>query len=299
MARCSIFVDSRTRSESLNHRFLLSDVSIGSYDPHQSGWIITGLISLPFEAELASFIDRPEDAVEGALIVASIIDKDAEVDWARRELDRLAADFGAGDARHICDELRRLGFQGAGRNYYDVDNSRLDSVLRSKRGIPISLAMVIAGVARRIGLSTEGVNFPRHFLLTVADELVDPFELKVTSMEASREWLTDNNLDPNQAFAVASPIDIVLRMLNNVRSILQSSGDYLRALELSDYQLMLVPEHYGLYIERADVWMRLGDRDMVLRELNSALEHAPSRTIAERIADRIKDIGNTPSSDLN
>ena len=299
MARSSVFIDSRARSKSLNRCCLLSDVSIGSYDPCQSDWIIAGLISLPFAAELASFIDRPEDAVEGALIVASIIDKDAEVDWARRELDRLAADFGPGDAGHICDELRRLGFQGAGRNYYAVNNSRLDSVLRSKRGIPISLAMVVAGVARRIGLSTEGVNFPRHFLLTVADELVDPFELKVTSIEASREWLTDNNLDPNQAFAVASPIDIVLRMLNNVRSILQSSGDYLRALELSDYQLMLVPEHYGLYIERADVWMRFGDRDMVLRELNSALEHAPSRPIAERIADRIKDIGNAPSSDLN
>ena len=80
---------------------------------------------------------------------------------------------------------------------------------------------------------------------------------------------------------------------------MQSSGDYIRALEVSDYQLMLVPEHYGLYIERADVWMHFGDRDMVLRELNSALEHAPSIAIADRIRDRIKDIGRVPSSDMN
>ena len=45
--------------------------------------------------------------------------------------------------------------------------------------------------------------------------------------------------------------------------------------------------------------MHFGDRDMVLRELKSALEHAPSSVIAERIGDRIKDIGNAPSSDLN
>ena len=257
------------------------------------------MINLPFAPELASFIDRPQDAVEGALIVACIIDKDADVNWARHELDRLAVEIGSGDAGHICDELRRLGFQGASRNYYAVGNSRLDTVLHSKRGIPVSLAMVIAGVAHRLGLPTEGINFPRRFLLTVAGDLVDPFELKVTSIEASREWLTDNNLDPKQAFAVASPIDIVLRMLNNVRSILQSSGDYVRALELSDYQLMLVPEQYGLYIERADVWMHFGDRDMVLRELNSALDNAPSSAIAERIGDRIKDIRNVPSSDLN
>tara|TARA_B100000929_G_scaffold2143_1_gene1763 strand:+ start:5268 stop:6041 length:774 start_codon:yes stop_codon:yes gene_type:complete len=257
------------------------------------------LISLPFAAELASFIDRPHDAVEGALIVASIIDKDADIGWARQELDRLTAEIGPGHASHICDELRRSGFQGAGRDYYDVSNSRLDVVLRSKRGIPISLAMVIAGVAHRLELPTEGINFPRHFLITVADELVDPFELKVTSIEALRAWLTDNNLDPEQGFAVASPIDIVVRMLNNVRSIMQSSGDYIRALEVSDYQLMLVPEHYGLYIERADVWMHFGDRDMVLRELNSALEHAPSIAIADRIRDRIKDIGRVPSSDMN
>ena len=257
------------------------------------------MISLPYAADLAAFIDHPHDVVEGALVVARIIDKEADVAWARGELDRLAAEIGPGDAVHICGELRRLGFQGAGRRYYDAGNSRLDVVLRSKRGIPISLAMIIAGVAHRLGLPTEGINFPRHFLLTVAGELVDPFELKVTSIEASTEWLTDNNLDPKQAFAVASPIDIVVRLLNNVRMILQSSGDYLKALELSDYQLMLVPEHYGLYIERADAWMHFGDRDMVLRELKSALEHAPSSVIAERIGDRIKDIGNAPSSDLN
>lgn len=257
------------------------------------------MISLPFATELASFIESPRDAVEGALIVASIIDKDADIEWARRELDRLATEIGRGPASHICDELRRSGFQGAGRDYYDVSNSRLDIVLRSKRGIPISLAMVIAGVAHRLELATEGINFPRHFLITVNDELVDPFELKVTSVGALRDWLTDNNLDPEQGFAAANPIDIVVRMLNNVRSILQSSGDYVRALEVSDYQLMLVPEHYGLYVERADVWMHFGDRDMVLRELNSALENAPSIAIADRIRDRIKDIGRAPSGDLN
>jgi hypothetical protein len=78
------------------------------------------LINLPFAPELASFIDRPQDAVEGALIVACIIDKDADVNWARHELDRLAVEIGSGDAGHICDELRRLGFQGASRNYYAV-----------------------------------------------------------------------------------------------------------------------------------------------------------------------------------
>ena len=80
--------------------------------------------------------------------------------------------------------------------------------------------------------------------------------------------------------------------------ILQSSGEFVRALELSDYQLMLVPENYGVYVERSDIWMRLGDADMVRQELRKALEFAPSPAIAERIEDRIREV-EAPTTDLN
>lgn len=235
------------------------------------------------------------------MVVARIIDRNAEVSWARQELDRLALEVGQGGADHICAALTQRGFAGAKGNYYDVNNSRVDVVLRSRRGIPISLAVVVMALAQRFGLDTVGVNFPRHFMLMVDGVLVDPFAMKVAAMDELKQWLEQNQIDAEQAFQRATPADIVLRMLNNVRMILQSSGEFVRALELSDYQLMLVPENYGVYVERSDIWMRLGDADMVRQELRKALEFAPSPAIAERIEDRIREVEapTRPSTDLN
>ncbi|KAK3739307.1 hypothetical protein QZH41_017885, partial [Actinostola sp. cb2023] len=56
-------------------------------------------------------------------------------------------------------------FTGNTGDYYNVKNSLITEVLIKKQGIPISLAVVFAAVARRLGVSVEPVNSPHHFLL--------------------------------------------------------------------------------------------------------------------------------------
>jgi regulator of sirC expression with transglutaminase-like and TPR domain len=79
--------------------------------------------------------------------------------------------------QHLFDEL---GFRGNKRNYYDPRNSFLPWVIRSRRGIPITLSLVYKLVAGRLGLSVDGLNTPGHFLaqVQVADEvlIIDPFQ---------------------------------------------------------------------------------------------------------------------------
>ena len=71
------------------------------------------------------------------------------------------------------------GFAGNRADYYDPANSYLPRVLSSRRGIPITLALVYKAVAERLGLGVRGIGAPGHFLVRVEDEdgalLVDPF----------------------------------------------------------------------------------------------------------------------------
>ena len=257
------------------------------------------------EAALRDFLATDEDPVEGALIVARILDADADVDWARAEVAAIADRVGAAD-RHgpfapvdLVAAVAAEGFKGAGDRYYEVDNSILDRVLRNRRGIPISLGVVLIGVARRLGFDAQGVNFPRHFLVTIDDVLVDPYAVAPTTLENCRKWLADNNVSEQGAFDLTRPRDVVLRMLNNARILIQNGGDFVRALDISDYQLLVVPDYYGLYVERADAWLGLNAPEMVVAELEKAAERAPDGKTAERLRERIAQAKRLGGSEVN
>jgi regulator of sirC expression with transglutaminase-like and TPR domain len=71
------------------------------------------------------------------------------------------------------------GFRGNADEYDDPRNSYMHWVLETRRGLPITLALLYRGVAERLGLAVTGLNTPGHFLVEVEGEgepmIVDPF----------------------------------------------------------------------------------------------------------------------------
>ena len=118
---------------------------------------------------LEEFAREQGSVVTGALIVSQIIDPDTDIDWCQAQLAELAqfmpTDAGAVDVVHI---LQEQGFHGSDA-YYKSENSALAHVLESREGIPISLAVVILGVCEQLNVQATGINFPTHFLVSVAD----------------------------------------------------------------------------------------------------------------------------------
>lgn len=115
----------------------------------------------------------------GAFCIAAHAHPALDVDAACASLDDLAA--GCDDATfaavrsHVFD---RWGFRGNDEDYDDPENSFLDSVLDRRVGLPITLAVLVIEVARRVGVAVVGVGMPGHFLLreAVADDVwCDPF----------------------------------------------------------------------------------------------------------------------------
>lgn len=115
----------------------------------------------------------------GAALIAAHARPGLDVDEELERLDALA-----GSCREpTLDEVTRhlfneQGFQGDADDYGNPRNSLIDSVLDRRRGIPISLSIVLLEVARRLSVPVEGVGMPGHFL--VRDGLdpktfVDPF----------------------------------------------------------------------------------------------------------------------------
>lgn len=70
--------------------------------------------------------------------------------------------------------FRKKGLSGDKKNYYNPLNSNLLYVIKSKKGLPISLVIVYMLIGNRIGFRIEGCNFPGHFLAKtyIDDELV-------------------------------------------------------------------------------------------------------------------------------
>lgn len=88
-----------------------------------------------------------------------------------------------------------LSFGGNVNDYYDPDNSYINAVLRTRRGIPISLAVLWMELAHGLGLNARGVAFPGHFMVKVnlpkGQVVIDPF----TGQSLSREELAER-LEP-------------------------------------------------------------------------------------------------------
>ncbi len=192
--------------------------------------------------------------LEAAASLAQDEYPDVDVSQVLAQVDRIQARLlrrvDEGD-----DELKRLqvlnacffeelGFAGNVNDYYDPDNSFIHMVLRSRRGIPISLAVVWLELAQSLGLEAEGVNFPGHFLVKVhlsaprqGQVVMDPFTGESLGREELLERIQsmatpvhhDRHRDPDELLlahlAGAKGRDIIWRMLRNLEEIYRSQGD--------------------------------------------------------------------------
>lgn len=255
------------------------------------------LLTMPppdLKLEFRTFAAAPRSALDGALLVGRAIDAAFDSAWCRAELARLAS-LAGDDATSLVASLRAAGFGGA-EEYYAASNSSLEHVLRQRRGIPISLAMVVVGVAELRGMEAVGINFPRHFLVAIGGQLVDPFRMKLIDRDSCRAWLAASDIAEDGAFQPATPIDVVLRMLNNLRLLALAQGNHARVLELSDYQLVVAPQPFPIHLERIDSWLAVGAPSMARHELDQAIAIAPNAAVRTQLEQRLLTLAATPPS---
>ncbi|NEC31186.1 tetratricopeptide repeat protein [Streptomyces sp. SID8111] len=202
---------------------------------------------------------------------------EAGLDAAQIELDRLAGllPHRPGGPHAWALALRdllggRCGFHGTPADYRRLESSLLHEVLRRRRGLPILLSVVWMEVARRAGAPVYGVALPGHFVVGFGQAgeagppvLADPFDggRVLTGDDAGLlvAGATGAPLDPSM-LAPADPLDVVLRVLNNIRAWAAARPEHsavaLWAVDLS----LLLPSHPArLRYERAQLLVQRGD----------------------------------------
>ena len=195
--------------------------------------------------------------------------------------------------------FHELGFAGNVNDYYDPYNSCLNIVLQSRRGIPISLAVLYIELASQIGLNARGVSFPGHSLIKLkmpqGEVVIDPF----TGTSLSREEL-DERLAPYKRqqglvgdfdmplglfLQASTPREVVARMLRNLKEIYRTGQDWQRYLLVSQRLVILLPQSLEELRDRGLAHAELGNAEEAIADLAAYVRRA------ERAEDRIEIAG--------
>lgn len=201
-----------------------------------------------------------------------------------------------------------LGFGGNVNNYYDPENSFINVMLRTRRGIPITLAVLWLELAQGLDLSAQGVGFPGHFMMKISlprgQVVMDPMDGKSLSREQLAERLEpfrrrsgldgiSNGLDddsdaPLGLYLQASPArDIIARMLRNLKEIYKVQQDWPRLLAVQDRLIVLLPQAWSEYRDRGMVHSEMSHASEAVADLDTYVAHAnhgpDMRAVMERL----------------
>jgi regulator of sirC expression with transglutaminase-like and TPR domain len=185
------------------------------------------------------------------------------------------------------------GFRGNRDDYYDVRNSFLNDVLDRKLGIPITLSLLYMEVARRVGFPLFGVGMPGHFLAKHYDVegrqvLIDPYHggRVLTPAECQRR------MEEIYAGQIAFHADhlmpvnrrqILIRMLNNLKSIYLATRNLRKALPVVDLILAIYPRSPEDVKQRAILRQTMGNLRGAIDDLEDYLKMLPDASDAEEM----------------
>jgi regulator of sirC expression with transglutaminase-like and TPR domain len=256
--------------------------------------------------------DHPVDLARAALEIARIAYPQLEPDPWLQSLDDLAAaarrHLPEGNLEQRATALARFlfedcGFRGNQDDYYDPRNSFLNDVLTRRVGIPISLAVVMMEVGRRVGVPLEGVGFPGHFLVRVPSTgepiLLDPFHggtrLRSDDLLARLHSLAQSSGRGGPRFAevpteFVEPTSlraILARMLRNLLRIYQDRDEHLPALHAVDLLLVLTPRSPEDIRIRGSLYEALECPAAAADDFRRYLEIAPDADDADDVRTRL------------
>ena len=236
-------------------------------------------------------IQAPEMDVQGVL---------SEVDgWLVRLRRRVASDAAPLARLMALNQFfyKDLGFGGNLNDYYATGNSYIHSLVETRRGIPISMAVVWLELAQGIGLTATGVSFPGHFLIKISlpmgQAVIDPLSGQSFSGEKLSEMLEPYRLTqdfevPLGLYLQAAPArDVLARMLRNLKEIFKSQKQWSHWLEVQERLIVLMPEAWTEYRDRGLAHAALGNHSQALADLEHYLAHVQDVVDVDAIARQV------------
>ncbi len=193
-----------------------------------------------------------EDLLEGAMAVCRYRYAELDEKRVRSRLSALRQDIWLelNDNLTAFEKVRVFnhifyqvhGFKGNKRNYHAPQNSYINEVLESRKGNPLSLALIYQLLAEELELPLRGVNLPNHFVLAYMDETgvaasefghagvlfyVNAFSQgDILGKSEIDEFLSKLDLPADDSFyQPCTNLDIIRRLLNNLLNSYEKLND--------------------------------------------------------------------------
>ncbi len=201
-------------------------------------------------------LGRDVNLETGMLLIMEFGYPDFDPEACRENLDSLAHQLEQNLApdtnpSQTISALTRLLFQqenfrGNQKNYLDPDNSYLNKVLEHKTGLPITLSALCVLVADRLGLPIVGVGLPGHYIakynLPQNAIYFDPFHQGRLLTRADCIQIVEQFGQPFEEHFLSQSThrETLIRMMNNLVQVYQSSNEPEKAATLSGYIKILL-----------------------------------------------------------
>lgn len=268
-------------------------------------------------AELFTDDSQDIDLIEAALLIAAEHHPEFDLQDCHHQIEQLAAearehiDFSGATgaiAADLCKFMyRQARYNGDHADYYNPDNSYLDRVLKRRKGIPITLALVYISVGRQLGLRMEPVGFPGHFLVKLVGDdtevILDPFSGQLLSEDDCRELLktcTQGQVTFKPAHLdTTGDRDVVRRVLGNLKGIYLNRQEMDEALAVCDQLLLISRNSPRDILDRAYVLEQMDCHAAAVQDLEHLLSLAPPPHVSESIREKIADLKRQDSSKLH
>ena len=142
-------------------------------------------------------------------------------------------------------------FQGNTKNYHSPINSFIHTVLETKHGNPLSLAILYSTIAQMLHIPIYGVNLPNHFILAYVESDLRSNDFKnlnrkdilfyinafsngsILNEKDIHSFLKQLKIEPNESFYIpCSNKTIILRIITNLISSYQQLGNIKKVEQL-------------------------------------------------------------------
>ncbi len=236
------------------------------------------------------------DLAEAALLLSALRSPQLALPPYRDFLGRLveATEAAIGQADPPTALAKTLGgdfaFRGDNDTYEDLQNADFARTLDRRKGLPIALGILYIHVARALGFSCVGLNFPGHFVIRLdyggggtanGRAIIDPFHggklREVSDLRTLYRELRgpEAQVEP-QHFTPVADADVLLRLQNNIklRELQQENGP--AALATLQTMLLIAPDRAELWYEAGMIGAQAERVGFAVRALERFLEILPA-----------------------
>ena len=189
-----------------------------------------------------------------------------------------------------------LGFGPNPNDFYAPENSYLHQIIENRRGIPISLAILMMELGQQIGLNIRGVSFPNHFMMRISlqqgEIIMDPLNGESLSKNQLQEMLDpyldakgyrgELSLPLNIFLRASSSREILSRFMRNLKMIYSEDERWERLLGIQERLVILLPDSAEEVRDRGLIFAQLEYVRPAIADLHRYLSEMPG---AEDVAD--------------